>query len=111
MKPTWEAVPGSQSAYQITAEVIPRTAASGGGLSTVVLGDGGARDDAAYTGMTVTITAGPGTGESRVITGYDGATQTATVDGAWVHSPTATPSIPSPPRPPQAWCNRPPAVP
>ena len=87
VKPTWEAVPGSQSAYQITAEVIPRTAASGGGLSTVVLGDGGARDDAAYTGMTVTITAGPGTGESRVITGYDGATQTATVDGAWVHSP------------------------
>lgn len=42
----------------------------------------------AYSGMTIRITGGPGAGQTRKITAYNNLTHTATVDAAWITTPT-----------------------
>ncbi len=44
----------------------------------------------AYVGMTIELTGGTGMGQSRVVTGFNEVTSTATVNPAWVTTPTVT---------------------
>ena len=66
------------------------TAQSGSTSNTIVLDSGASTTNNIYNGSLVTTTGGTGLGQARTIIAYNGTTKVATVDRAWVTTPTNT---------------------
>ncbi|MBJ2150626.1 hypothetical protein [Paracoccus sp. IB05] len=65
--------------------------------TTATLDAGASAVDGYYVGKPITITGGTGEGQVRWITAYNGTTKVATVDSAWLVTPTATSYFSTPP--------------
>lgn len=62
---------------------------AGAASASATLDSGASATNSIYLGNVIVITGGPGVGQARTITAYVGSTKLATVDRAWITTPTA----------------------
>jgi hypothetical protein len=71
------------------AAILNGTAQANVNPNVIILAIGASAVDDYYNGNLVTIRSGTGANQARLIVDYDGASKTATVDNAWLVTPTA----------------------
>lgn len=88
----WKTIPDGTSEFTITANSgdthVNEGLARGGTSTTIILNTLASTDDDVYNNQIVFIAAGPGEDEKQFVQDYDGLSQTVTIYGTWVNTPT-----------------------